>query len=309
MPPIKLATLQTVLVFIAFCFISCTKDVNVPPLANAGPDQTIQSPINWVLLKGTGSDSDGEVVSYSWNQVEGPNHATIINPGNAETRAENLVQGNYVFQLIVTDADGASGVSTVKVEVKASPEQTKEFSVVLNQESVVAAVGSTDWTNINCPDWHISAWTNGGSPYTSRALFRFDLSEIPNSATIISARLLLYSYPTPTLNGNFVDANHGSQNGMYLQRVTSNWTEGGLSWAGQPSATSTGQLTIPSTTEARLDLDLDVKDLVGTMVTGSNYGFLLRLQNEAQMNIRQFVSPNSTAHPTKKPKLVVVYKN
>ena len=45
---------------------------NQPPVANAGPDQTVNSGDN-VTLDGSGStDSDGKIVSYSWKQISGP---------------------------------------------------------------------------------------------------------------------------------------------------------------------------------------------------------------------------------------------
>src|SRR4029077_19363474 len=45
---------------------------NIPPVANAGTDQTITLPINTVTLTGTGTDADGTVASYQWTKISGP---------------------------------------------------------------------------------------------------------------------------------------------------------------------------------------------------------------------------------------------
>ena len=45
---------------------------NIPPVANAGPDQSIILPDNRITLVGHGTDVDGTVVTYKWKQIEGP---------------------------------------------------------------------------------------------------------------------------------------------------------------------------------------------------------------------------------------------
>jgi hypothetical protein len=140
-------------------------------------------------------------------------------------------------------------------------------------------------------------------------LFKFDLSAISSSATIVSANLYLYSYPSPTLNGNFTDANFGANNSMFLQQVTSNWSPGTLTWSNQPSASTTNQVSVPTTTQSQLDLNLDVTAMVSSMVSGNaNYGFLMKLQSEQTYTSRIFVSSHNTTYTTKFPKLVVVYR-
>ena len=44
---------------------------NQPPVANAGPDQTVTAGES-VTLAGSGTDVDGTIVSYAWTQVSGP---------------------------------------------------------------------------------------------------------------------------------------------------------------------------------------------------------------------------------------------
>ncbi|MEO8822158.1 MAG: T9SS type A sorting domain-containing protein [Ginsengibacter sp.] len=93
---------------------------NNPPTADAGSDRIIQLPSNSVVLPGSGSDADGSVVSYSWSQVSGPSTATMVNPSSAQAGAGNLIEGAYVFQLTVTDNQGATGTSKVTITVKST---------------------------------------------------------------------------------------------------------------------------------------------------------------------------------------------
>jgi hypothetical protein len=57
-----------------------------------------------------------------------------------------------------------------------------------------------------------------------------------------------------------------------------------------------------------LDLvNMDVKNLVASMVAGNNYGFMIGLQNETAYNCRIFCA-SFYSNAAKHPKLVVVYQ-
>ena len=94
--------------------------VNKPPVAIAGNDQSITLPVNSVLLTGSGNDSDGTIVTYRWTMIAGPAQYQIVSAGQAQTNVTNLVQGTYVFQLQVTDNQGAIGTDTMRVVVNAA---------------------------------------------------------------------------------------------------------------------------------------------------------------------------------------------
>ena len=176
-------------------------------------------------------------------------------------------------------------------------------------EVEVVVYNGTSQTGSGAPDIPLAAWTNGGLPLTIREVIKFDLSSIPANATIQSANLYLYSYPTPTLNGNFIDANFGTNNSMLVQQIVSNWSPSSIGWFNQPATTTANQVNVVTTTQSTLDLDLNVTNIVSSMVSANaNYGFALKLQNEAIYTIRQFVSSYNTTYPAKHPKLVVVYQ-
>ena len=95
---------------------------NVLPVANAGGDQSITWPTNSVTLNGTASaDAEGTISSYSWSKVSGPPLFSIGNPNASSTQVTNLMQGVYLFQLIVTDNSGATDVDTVSITVNPAP--------------------------------------------------------------------------------------------------------------------------------------------------------------------------------------------
>ncbi len=88
---------------------------NRPPVANAGPDRTVNQ--QFITLDGTGSfDPDGNPLTYRWRSI-GNKQAVII---NAETptptiNAFNGGPGEYIFELTVTDSFGAFTVDTVRI--------------------------------------------------------------------------------------------------------------------------------------------------------------------------------------------------
>jgi hypothetical protein len=155
----------------------------------------------------------------------------------------------------------------------------------------------------------VQAWTINSDPFTVRIILKFDLSSIPANATIVSANLYLYSYPKPTSNGNLSDANFGTDNTMLVQQVTANWTPTSINYYAPPATSTSNQVVVPHTNQTTLDLNLNVKPIVSSMVAGNaNYGFMLKLQNETTYNSRIFVSSHNTTYTAKHPKLVVVYK-
>src|SRR6185437_1062317 len=74
-------------------------------------------PSNSATLSGSGSETNGTIVSYSWTQVNGPSAATFGSAGSTSTTVSGLDQGTYTFKLTVTDALGVTASATVQVVV------------------------------------------------------------------------------------------------------------------------------------------------------------------------------------------------
>lgn len=102
---------------VAITVLSSAPPLNQPPESHAGSDQAITLPTNTVTLSGTGTDTDGTIVSYLWSKVAGPSQFTIVSPTQPQTVINNLVQGIYQFELMVTDNQGATGRDTIVVTV------------------------------------------------------------------------------------------------------------------------------------------------------------------------------------------------
>jgi len=95
---------------------------NQPPIANAGPDQSVTAATQFTL-DGTGSqDTDGTIVEWRWTQtagdtvtldLENPARPTATSP--SKTTAQRLT-----FQLVTVDDEGAaSSPSLVNIDVAA----------------------------------------------------------------------------------------------------------------------------------------------------------------------------------------------
>lgn len=93
---------------------------NQPPIANAGPDQTIQQPTAIANLSGSLSTDEG-VLTYEWTQVGGDITTTILTPTSVTTTVTGLSQiGFYIYRLRVTDAQGLSTTDDVQVQIVAA---------------------------------------------------------------------------------------------------------------------------------------------------------------------------------------------
>lgn len=86
---------------------------NLAPVANSGSDKSITLPTSSTILAGSGTDPDGNSLSYSWSKVSGPVSYAIASPSAASTTVTGLVQGQYRFVLTVTDNKGATDKDTM----------------------------------------------------------------------------------------------------------------------------------------------------------------------------------------------------
>ncbi len=87
---------------------------NRPPVANAGPDQTVVTGSPATLSGAASSDADGTIVAYAWSFGDG---TTASGPTATKTWS---APGTYVVTLTVTDDMGATGTDTATVTVTAA---------------------------------------------------------------------------------------------------------------------------------------------------------------------------------------------
>ena len=95
---------------------------NLPPVANAGPDQTVPDSgsdgVELITLNGSASsDPDGSIVAYEWR--EGANVLAL-----EASPSIFLTVGVHTLTLQVTDDRGATGTDTVVISVRGNTPPT-----------------------------------------------------------------------------------------------------------------------------------------------------------------------------------------
>ena len=92
---------------------------NGSPTADPGPDRTISELETTILYGAQSYDSDGEIASYSWNQVRGI--ANTLSDANIDSPvfiAPSVTQDTvFIYALTVTDNDGDSATKRVRIFV------------------------------------------------------------------------------------------------------------------------------------------------------------------------------------------------
>lgn len=112
-------------------YVKLTVTSNIPPVANAGSDKVISLPTNSVTLTGAGKDTDGTIVSYSWQKIAG-GAATITNAATATATVQGLASGSYKFRLTVKDNGGATHTDDVDAFVNNPPSVSVGADIKLN---------------------------------------------------------------------------------------------------------------------------------------------------------------------------------
>jgi hypothetical protein len=151
-----------------------TNAANKAPIANAGQNQQITAPASSVSLNGSASsDPDGTITAYSWATISGPGSVTINNSNTATPSVAGLTPGGYIFELTVTDNNGATAKDQIAVTVLPQPLQTNQAPVANagNNQTITAPVNSVvlNGTSSFDPDGTISAysWRQVSGPSTS----------------------------------------------------------------------------------------------------------------------------------------------
>ena len=100
-----------------FVQVTVIRNANVAPVAHAGADIQIYAPLSTANLTGSATDADGIVLTYNWIKITGPAGGFISNSLSPATQVTGLVPGEYSYQLVVTDNDGAIGRDTLLINV------------------------------------------------------------------------------------------------------------------------------------------------------------------------------------------------
>uniref|UniRef100_A0A673A6W6 Si:ch73-215d9.1 n=1 Tax=Sphaeramia orbicularis TaxID=375764 RepID=A0A673A6W6_9TELE len=114
-----------------------------PPVAHASGSHTLILPNNSLVLRGSVTDGNQTELHFLWvrdGQSPAAGDVLYSSDTQASLYLANLVEGTYLFQLRVTDAQGRSSTATATVEVQPEPgggeEVELEMQVSVSQVSV-----------------------------------------------------------------------------------------------------------------------------------------------------------------------------
>uniref|UniRef100_A0A8C0GN83 KIAA0319 like n=1 Tax=Chelonoidis abingdonii TaxID=106734 RepID=A0A8C0GN83_CHEAB len=100
--------------------LTVNKEVDYPPVANAGPNQVITLPQNSITLYGNQSTDDHSIVSYEW-LLSPSSKGKVMEMQGVRTpilQLSAMQEGDYTYQLTVTDSAGQQSTAEVTVIVQ-----------------------------------------------------------------------------------------------------------------------------------------------------------------------------------------------
>jgi gliding motility-associated-like protein len=254
---------------------------NLPPVVSAGSDATIYLPQTTLTINATATD-DGSITTYQWVKLSGPS-VTLVNPTELNLALEDLVQGEYTFQLTVADNSAASVFDIVKVSVlpaSFSPPvvnagDDQEITLPVNQTTLTgtasspAGIVSTKWVKTVGP-----AATLGGDNTLTLQLsgmvegtYVFKLTVIDNDGKEVSDNVQVIVNPIPPNQVPIVDA--GINQSLLLPVSQVNLTGTAIDTDGTISSVQWSQVQGPSsaTLENQTTLNLTVRNVIeGTYI-------------------------------------------
>ena len=99
--------------------------MNVAPKADAGDDQKVEVNTQVKLDGSKSSDEDGKIVSYKWEQTDGPE--VDLKQADKQTTTfdvpESAADSKLVFKLTIVDDKGDSASDDLTVEVQKVAEE------------------------------------------------------------------------------------------------------------------------------------------------------------------------------------------
>ena len=168
---------------------------NQSPTADAGSDQTITKG-DQVTLSGSGTDPEGDSLSYRWAQIDGP-IVTLDDPTSQSPSFDtsDVLRSTAIFRFQLSVFDGFGGSATDNVIVKMNAPKATIISANAGPDQTVDE-GSTVQLDGTCQDDLerplTTTWTQSLGPAvelssTADASVTFTAPEVPNGPLVSSA--------------------------------------------------------------------------------------------------------------------------
>jgi hypothetical protein len=135
--------------------------VNENPVADAGADKSVNEQ-TFFMLAGSDTDPDSSVASYRWTQSAEPS-VTLSNPNNASTSFDSPASTSaltLIFQLTVTDDEGATTADGVVITVNPLPTQTLTVTGENDGNNFMVP-----WNDVGADSYRVLFWDNDGNVY------------------------------------------------------------------------------------------------------------------------------------------------
>lgn len=217
--------------------VSVLQATNPPPVANAGNDTTITLPANTANLNAGLSTDDGAIVSYLWTKISGPSGGTIASATSVSTTVSGLIQGTYVYSVLVTDNFGGTNTDTKQIIVNPAippaniaPVANAGSATTITLPTSTAplnATSSTDadgiivaylWTKISGPSASITSSTSSVTTATGLVagsyVFRVRVTDNIGDTGVATKTVTVLPEPIPVLTlavtGTNVTCNGGA---------------------------------------------------------------------------------------------------
>ncbi len=136
---------------------------NRPPVAQAGPDQTVVLG-NTIVLTSTSTDPDGDPLTYEWTDITNNN---IIGTSSTLTMSSSeLGLGVRNIKLKVTDSKGSSSTDTLQLNISSNVSSTTTIDttppVFMTSDILSTPSGQINIANIVATDVNRVTYTLGG---------------------------------------------------------------------------------------------------------------------------------------------------
>jgi lysophospholipase L1-like esterase len=83
----------------------------------AGNDTTLNLPTTSYNLQGSATTTNTTLSSFNWNKISGPAHCIFSAPTSLTNQVSNLIRGNYLFELVVSDTKNNIVRDTISISV------------------------------------------------------------------------------------------------------------------------------------------------------------------------------------------------